>query len=163
MVALGFSLLLLWRMYEGLQDYRQYVETTTILKIPIWYAYLPVLASLALLAASIAYLAIHDRNPGENPLVLVNFEARQALGAFVGAEEDSLVFVPNATTGLNIVARSLHLQPGDLRPHRGHDQKRDGHRHQVDEGHQVHGHVERVRPRWTEDRRTIVTDVPVIE
>jgi TRAP-type C4-dicarboxylate transport system permease small subunit len=49
-VALAVSLVLLWRMYEGLLDYRQYVETTTILRIPIWYAYLPVLASLVLLA-----------------------------------------------------------------------------------------------------------------
>jgi TRAP-type C4-dicarboxylate transport system permease small subunit len=53
-VALAFSLLLLWRMSLGLLDYRQYVETTTILKIPIWYAYLPALASLALLAAAAA-------------------------------------------------------------------------------------------------------------
>ena len=53
-VALGFSLLLLWRMYEGLLDYRQYVETTTILRIPIWYAYVPALVSLALLAAAAA-------------------------------------------------------------------------------------------------------------
>lgn len=53
-VALAFSLLLLWRMSEGFLDYRQYVETTTILKIPIWVAYLPALASLALLAAAAA-------------------------------------------------------------------------------------------------------------
>ncbi len=53
-VALGFSVLLLWRMFEGLLDYRQYVETTTILRIPIWYAYVPALASLALLAAAAA-------------------------------------------------------------------------------------------------------------
>jgi TRAP-type C4-dicarboxylate transport system permease small subunit len=51
-VAFGFSLLLLWRMYLGLLDYRQYVETTTILRIPIWYAYVPTLASLALLAGA---------------------------------------------------------------------------------------------------------------
>jgi TRAP-type C4-dicarboxylate transport system permease small subunit len=51
-VALGFSVLLLWRMYDGLLSYRQYVETTTILKIPIWYAYLPALLSLVLLAAA---------------------------------------------------------------------------------------------------------------
>ena len=50
LIALGFSLLLTWRMYEGLLDYRKYVETTTILRIPIWYAYLPALASLVLLA-----------------------------------------------------------------------------------------------------------------
>jgi TRAP-type C4-dicarboxylate transport system permease small subunit len=54
LVALAFGLLLLWRMYYGLLDYRQYVETTTILKIPIWVAYVPALASLALLAAAAA-------------------------------------------------------------------------------------------------------------
>lgn len=40
-------------------------------------------------------------------------EAREALGAFVGTDPDHLVHVPNATTGLNIVARSLYLGPGD--------------------------------------------------
>ncbi len=40
-------------------------------------------------------------------------EARQVLGDFVGADADDLVYVTNVTTGLNIVARSLHLEPGD--------------------------------------------------
>ena len=39
--------------------------------------------------------------------------ARAALAAYVGSGPDDLFFVPNATTGLNIVARSLDLQPGD--------------------------------------------------
>ena len=39
--------------------------------------------------------------------------ARQSLGAFLDADADDLVFVPNATTGLNAVARSLRLAPGD--------------------------------------------------
>jgi isopenicillin-N epimerase len=39
--------------------------------------------------------------------------ARQALAAYVGADADDLVYVPNATTGLNVVARSLPLEPGD--------------------------------------------------
>ena len=50
LVALGFALLLLWRMYAGLLDYRQYVETTAILRFPIWMAYIPALVSLVLLA-----------------------------------------------------------------------------------------------------------------
>jgi isopenicillin-N epimerase len=40
-------------------------------------------------------------------------EARKALGNFVGADPDDIVYVPNATTGLNTVARSLVLEPGD--------------------------------------------------
>jgi isopenicillin-N epimerase len=40
-------------------------------------------------------------------------EARARLAAFAGAAADDLVFVPNATHGVNIVARSLALQPGD--------------------------------------------------
>ena len=51
-VALAFGALLVWRMYAGLLDYRQYVETTAILHIPIWYAYIPALISLALLCAA---------------------------------------------------------------------------------------------------------------
>jgi isopenicillin-N epimerase len=41
------------------------------------------------------------------------FEAREKLGAYVHAHADDLVYVPNATFGLNIVARSLALAPGD--------------------------------------------------
>ncbi len=39
--------------------------------------------------------------------------AREALGTFVGAEADDVTYVTNATVGLNIVARSLKLRPGD--------------------------------------------------
>lgn len=40
-------------------------------------------------------------------------EARAELAAFVGARTEDLVFVPNATAGLNAVIRSLDLEPGD--------------------------------------------------
>ena len=40
-------------------------------------------------------------------------QARQALGAFVGAPADDLTFVQNAGTGVNMAARALDLQPGD--------------------------------------------------
>jgi isopenicillin-N epimerase len=40
-------------------------------------------------------------------------QARQVLADFVGADAAGLVFVPNATTGVNTVLRSISFQPGD--------------------------------------------------
>ncbi|NJN89753.1 MAG: aminotransferase class V-fold PLP-dependent enzyme [Leptolyngbyaceae cyanobacterium RM2_2_4] len=40
-------------------------------------------------------------------------QSRIALADFVGADADDLVFVPNATTGINTVLRSLSFQPED--------------------------------------------------
>ncbi|MFB2771076.1 aminotransferase class V-fold PLP-dependent enzyme [Pelatocladus sp. BLCC-F211] len=39
--------------------------------------------------------------------------AKSKLAAFVGADVEDLVFVPNATTGVNAVLRSLIFHPGD--------------------------------------------------
>jgi isopenicillin-N epimerase len=40
-------------------------------------------------------------------------EARAALGAYVNADPDDLVFVQNATAGVNLAAWALDLRPGD--------------------------------------------------
>jgi isopenicillin-N epimerase len=40
-------------------------------------------------------------------------EARASVADYVGTSPDNLVFVPNATHGMNIIARSLELAPGD--------------------------------------------------
>jgi isopenicillin-N epimerase len=40
-------------------------------------------------------------------------ESRQVLGEYLHASADDLVYIPNATHGVNIAARSLDLKPGD--------------------------------------------------
>jgi isopenicillin-N epimerase len=40
-------------------------------------------------------------------------EARAAMAAYLSCGRDALVFVPNATTGINVVAKSLPLETGD--------------------------------------------------
>ena len=49
LIALFFSALLIWRTYAGMLDYQTYLEITTILQIPLWYAFVPTLFSLLLL------------------------------------------------------------------------------------------------------------------
>jgi len=61
--AFAFALLLLWRMNEGLADYREYEEVTTILKVPIWIVFVPALVSLALLALA-SLVSIRDAVAG---------------------------------------------------------------------------------------------------
>lgn len=57
-----------------------------------------------------------ERNPvaflGRRSAELLS-QARSALAAALGADGEHLVFVPNSTTGVNIVARSMALGPGD--------------------------------------------------
>lgn len=48
-IAILFSILLLWRMYEGMLDLRRYNEVTGIIAFPVWTAFIPMLASLVLL------------------------------------------------------------------------------------------------------------------
>ena len=60
LLALGISLLLTWRTWAGMLDYRQFVETTAILKIPLWTAYVPALISLVLLVVACAIVLVNN-------------------------------------------------------------------------------------------------------
>jgi TRAP-type C4-dicarboxylate transport system permease small subunit len=72
-LAIGFSLLLLSRTYEGLLDYQTYLETTTILQIPIWYAFVPAICSLALWTVAALITLIFPEKAANSPI-------QQALG-----------------------------------------------------------------------------------
>jgi isopenicillin-N epimerase len=67
----------------------------------------------------LAVKRLHERIERE-PVRFMMFEleplldaARAAVGAFLGAAADDLAFVPNATTGVNTVLRSLDFSEGD--------------------------------------------------
>ena len=59
LVAFAFSLLLLWRMFEGMLSQKEYGYMTAILQFPIWIAFVPILISLALLAVA-AFISFLD-------------------------------------------------------------------------------------------------------
>ena len=59
-IAVAFAALLIWRMFDGLVDYVEYPQTTTILRIPLWWAFVPALASLALLVVA-ALISLADQ------------------------------------------------------------------------------------------------------
>jgi isopenicillin-N epimerase len=63
-------------------------------------------------------MAVRTRMEAEPVLFFRQLEemadhARSALGGFVGADPNDLAFMPNATTGVNTVLRSLDFEPGD--------------------------------------------------
>lgn len=60
LIALLFSLLLVWRMWDGMLDQKRYDYTTAILQFPHWLAFLPILVSLALLAVA-ALISLSDQ------------------------------------------------------------------------------------------------------
>ena len=59
LIAIAFAAVLSRQMYLGLLDYRQYVEITPVLKLPLWTAFPPILVSLALLVVA-AVLTLVD-------------------------------------------------------------------------------------------------------
>lgn len=54
LIAFGFATILVWRMYLGMLDQKEYDYTTAILQVPIWWGFVPILISLALLIAAAA-------------------------------------------------------------------------------------------------------------
>jgi len=68
------------------------------------------------LAAQAAYRERLESGPVQflhRDLVGLLDEARAELARFVGADPEELTFVPNATTGVSTVLRSLEFRPGD--------------------------------------------------
>lgn len=59
LVALGLALVLLRQMWLGMGDQRMYGYTTAILQTPIWWAFVPILISLALLAVA-AFMSLAE-------------------------------------------------------------------------------------------------------
>ena len=72
--------------------------------------------------------------------------AREEVARFVGVDTDDLVFVPNATTGVNSVLRSMQLEPGDELLITSH------------EYNACRNALDFVAERW--DARVVVVDVP---
>ncbi|MEN9063200.1 MULTISPECIES: TRAP transporter small permease [Ponticoccus] len=52
LLAFGFAALLVWRMSLGMIDQKTYGYVTAILQVPIWWGFMPILVSLALLVAT---------------------------------------------------------------------------------------------------------------
>jgi TRAP-type C4-dicarboxylate transport system permease small subunit len=63
LIALAFSILLIWRMSQGLVDYYNYAETTATLGFPIWLVFVPIVISLVLLALA-AFVSVSDALSG---------------------------------------------------------------------------------------------------
>lgn len=59
-IYLAIAVLLLWRMILGAADKLSSHETTMILAVPIWIAFVPIVTVLLLLIAVVAYVAVQD-------------------------------------------------------------------------------------------------------
>lgn len=51
-IAFGVAGILTWRMWLGMADQKTYDYTTAILQVPLWWGFIPILLSLALLVAA---------------------------------------------------------------------------------------------------------------
>lgn len=60
LLALGFGGVLLWRMWAGLLDQKAYSYATTILQVPVWWAFVPILISLFMLMLAALATLTHD-------------------------------------------------------------------------------------------------------
>jgi TRAP-type C4-dicarboxylate transport system permease small subunit len=59
-VALAFAALLLWRMTYGMLDQKAYNTASAILQVPLWWAYVPIIVSLAILVLSAGVTLAED-------------------------------------------------------------------------------------------------------
>ena len=68
-VALLFSILLLWRMTDGMLDQKKYDYTTAILQFPVWVAFIPILISLCLLAMASIMTIIQELSSDRDSVI----------------------------------------------------------------------------------------------
>jgi len=68
LIAMLFSALLIWRTWAGMIDYQTYLEVTTILELPIWYAFVPTLVSLVLLFVASLITLRYPQGSIDSPL-----------------------------------------------------------------------------------------------
>ena len=67
LVAFAFAVILVWRMTYGMLDQKAYNYTTTILQLPIWWAFVPILVSLVLLIAAAALTLVEALRAAARP------------------------------------------------------------------------------------------------
>ena len=54
------SFVLAWRVWEGMQEMREYGEASMVIELPIWWGYIPVVPALALLGVTALYTLQRD-------------------------------------------------------------------------------------------------------
>jgi len=61
------AMLLAWRIWHGMLDMREYGETSMVIALPVWWGYVPVAPSFALLGIAALHTFIDELRGSEQP------------------------------------------------------------------------------------------------